>query len=131
MVGRFPAGQYHSLEVCSLVFSLVCQSVSSWPTSAGAPGPNCGQPFPTPHGVPNPERSHIYSVDPFIQWFIARQCSHPTFHAHTESNTLFIARQCSHPIFHTHTESNTLSGRSHPSVASYQTVSFSRSGYLS
>ncbi len=34
-------------------------------------------PFHHPTVFPNPDRSHIYSVDSFIRWFIARQCSHP------------------------------------------------------
>ncbi len=43
-----PAGQYRSGGVMSR--SLL--PVPSRPTSAGAPRPNCGQPFPPPHGVP-------------------------------------------------------------------------------
>ena len=103
-----------ALGVCSLVLS--CSSVS--PSLSGLPqlelrALTVVSPFHYPTVFPNPDacRSHIYSVDSFTRWFIARQCSHQVFHVHTESNTL--------------------SGRSHPSVASYLTVSSRRSGYLS
>ncbi len=65
-------------------------------------------PLHHPSVLPNPDRSHIYSVDSFIQCFMQSN-GHISLHAHTESHALFL-------FGHT---------------PQWLTVSFSRSGYLS
>ncbi len=60
-----------------LSLSLVCPSVSL----SGLPqleprAITAISPFHNPMVFPNPDSSHIYFVDSFIRWFMARQCSH-------------------------------------------------------
>ncbi len=69
-----PVGQYSSLLLISLYLTVVSSQSGLSQLKPRTLAGIC--PLHHPSVQPNPDRSHIYSVDSFIQCFMARQWSH-------------------------------------------------------